>query len=276
MAKKMYWLKFKDDFFDQKEIKKLRRIAGGDTYVLIYLKMLLKSIKTDGVLAYDGIEDTFEDELALDLNEDTENVKIVVSYLLRYGLVIRIDNDDKYALIYAGDNIGSESESAARVRHFRERQKSLQCNVSVMLCNTEQEQEQKRKEQQQEQKRDEPQKKDVLMMLLSIGCNEQQALDLIKTYGAEVIQVQLKLLACQDNVRNPVGWLLIALRDGYVNPLTVIAAEKEQKKIENDKLRQIQMEIINQETIASTSMQPMINSFLNDYKKYKNLREKNG
>ena len=30
--KKYYWLKLKEDFFRQKEIKKLRKIAGGDTY----------------------------------------------------------------------------------------------------------------------------------------------------------------------------------------------------------------------------------------------------
>ena len=37
-TKKYYWLKLKDDFFNSREIKKLRRIAGGDTYTIIYLK----------------------------------------------------------------------------------------------------------------------------------------------------------------------------------------------------------------------------------------------
>ena len=39
--KKYYWLKLKEGFFEQKIIKKLRKIAGGDTYVIIYLKMQL-------------------------------------------------------------------------------------------------------------------------------------------------------------------------------------------------------------------------------------------
>ena len=53
MAKKpkqYYWLKLKDDFFRQKEIKKLRKIAGGDTYTIIYLKMLLLAIKEENKL----------------------------------------------------------------------------------------------------------------------------------------------------------------------------------------------------------------------------------
>ena len=38
--KRYYWLKFREDFFESKRIKRLRRMAGGDTYLIIYLKML--------------------------------------------------------------------------------------------------------------------------------------------------------------------------------------------------------------------------------------------
>ena len=62
--KKYYWLKLQNDFFSHKEIKKLRKIAGGDTYTVIYLKMLLVSLKNDGCLFYDGVEETFAEELA--------------------------------------------------------------------------------------------------------------------------------------------------------------------------------------------------------------------
>ena len=62
--KKYYWLKLQNDFFSHKEIKKLRKIAGGDTYTVIYLKMLLVSLKNDDCLFYDGVEETFAEELA--------------------------------------------------------------------------------------------------------------------------------------------------------------------------------------------------------------------
>ena len=51
MAKRYYWLKLPDGFFRQKAIKKLRKIAGGDTYTIIYLKMLLVAMKQDGRLS---------------------------------------------------------------------------------------------------------------------------------------------------------------------------------------------------------------------------------
>ena len=46
MSKRYYWLKLKEDFFRDKVMKKMRKIAGGDTYVVIYLKMMLMSIQT--------------------------------------------------------------------------------------------------------------------------------------------------------------------------------------------------------------------------------------
>lgn len=81
--KKYYWLKMTDQFFEDKAIKKLRKIAGGDTYTIIYLKMLLTAIKQGNKMYFEGIEDDFMEELALELDEDTDNVKVTVSYLKR-------------------------------------------------------------------------------------------------------------------------------------------------------------------------------------------------
>ena len=50
MAKRYYWLKLKADWFSDKRIKKLRSIAGGDTHTIIYLKMMLLSLKDEGKL----------------------------------------------------------------------------------------------------------------------------------------------------------------------------------------------------------------------------------
>ena len=63
MGKRYYWLKLPEDFFRQKPIKKLRKIAGGDTYTIIYLKMLLIAMKEDGKLYFEGVEDDFYEEL---------------------------------------------------------------------------------------------------------------------------------------------------------------------------------------------------------------------
>ena len=129
-GKRYYWLKLREDFFDSKRIKKLRKMAGGDTYTIIYLKMQLLSLRSEGVLQWTGLEENFADELALDLDEKPEDVEVTLMYLLKTGLVETVDNST-FLLPWVLENTGSENASAQRVREFRERQKLLQRNTDV-------------------------------------------------------------------------------------------------------------------------------------------------
>lgn len=125
--KRYFWLKLKDDFFNQKEIKMLRRIAGGDTHTIIYLKMLLLSLSNDGRIYYDGIATSMIEEIALEIDEEVENVTITFNYLQAKGLVV-FNTDDEIEMSSIHQMIGSESAAAARMRKSRERKKELECN----------------------------------------------------------------------------------------------------------------------------------------------------
>ena len=143
-SKKYYWLRLKDDFFQQKEIKKLRKIAGGDTYTIIYLKMLLIAMKQDNKLYWEGIEEEFEEELALQLDEEVDNVKMTVAYLKAQNLIEQLTEED-FLLTKCSDMVGKETAGAERVRQYRQQKKLvnnnelLQCNNDVTKCNTEKE-----------------------------------------------------------------------------------------------------------------------------------------
>lgn len=134
--KKYFWLKLKEDFFRQKEIKKLRRIAGGDTFTIIYLKMQLLSIKNNGVIVFEGIENDLAEQLCLELDEDIENIRMTLAFLHSNNLIEQLDNE--YLLNKVPESIGKESQSAERVRKFRAKQseKTLQCNVTSLQSNT--------------------------------------------------------------------------------------------------------------------------------------------
>ena len=138
--KRYFWLKLHKDFFQRKEIKRLRKIAGGDTYTIIYLKMLLRSIMSEGKLYFDGLEENFCSELALDLDESEENVQITVTYLLNSGL-LEMRSEDEYYLPDTKNSTGCETAVAARVRRHRDKKKALQCNTDVTqvkhFCNGE-------------------------------------------------------------------------------------------------------------------------------------------
>lgn len=126
-GKRYYWLKLKDDFFTSKRVKKLRAMAGGDTYLIIYLKMQLLAMKSEGILKWTGLEEKFTDELALDLDESPENVAVTLMYLLKTGLAETSDSIN-FFFPYAVENVGSETSAAERMRKMRERN-----NVTPLL-----------------------------------------------------------------------------------------------------------------------------------------------
>lgn len=133
-TKRFWWLKLREGFFDQTVIKKLRRMAGGDTYTIIYLKMQLLSLRNEGIIPFENVEDTFDKELALKLDEATDDVQVTLLFLQKHNL-IEIINDGEYMLTEAVKNMDSECDSATRVRNYRERKGGESYNVTAIRYN---------------------------------------------------------------------------------------------------------------------------------------------
>lgn len=136
MAKKYYWMKLFDNFFIDPKIKKLKRLAGGDTYIVITLKIMLQTIKNDGIYEFENLENTLAEELELKIDEDCKNIQVVLDYLHSVQLLIQIDSNN-YQLPQVLKMIGSESSSAERVRKHREKKKMLHCNTKETNSNAE-------------------------------------------------------------------------------------------------------------------------------------------
>ena len=146
--KKYFWLKLKDDFFDEKYIKALRRLPQGDSLVIVYLKMQLKSLKTEGLIKYEQILPDAVSELAMSLDEDENIVRLAIEVLIKFGVIERWA-DETFYMLAMQDLIGSETAEAVRVRKHRALKeqatngeliiqcnpKTLQCNADVTLCN---------------------------------------------------------------------------------------------------------------------------------------------
>lgn len=150
-GKRYYWLKLKEDFFRGRDIKKLRSMAGGDTLTLIYLEMLLLALRTDGKLEYTGLEDDFASEIALTIDENPDDVSSVVNFLTKRGLLVEC-NQDEYELTAHASMVGSECDSAERVRRHREKAEALHCNAPVTKSNTEIEIEKEKEKDQEREK----------------------------------------------------------------------------------------------------------------------------
>jgi predicted phage replisome organizer len=135
MAKKYFWFKMQEDFFRSKEIKKLRRIAGGDTFTIIYQKLIIMSLRDEGKIFFDGVEDSFAEEIAYTIDEDLDNVKLTLQFLKNHNLLDEMSSNE-FVLPEAVRNIGTKDESAERVQRHRERKKqllleSVTCNLQV-------------------------------------------------------------------------------------------------------------------------------------------------
>lgn len=127
--KKYYWLKLFDNFFADPKIKKLRKLAGGDTYIVILLKMMLQTVKNDGIYVYQGIENTLAKELELVIDENENHITAVLIYLEKIKLIEEVEYNH-FLLTQVPLMLGSEGDSAERKRAQRAREKEKSGTLS--------------------------------------------------------------------------------------------------------------------------------------------------
>lgn len=131
--RRYYWIQLAQDFFKSKEMKLLRKMPGGDTYTIIYLKLMLISLEDNGKIFYEGLAQDLAEEMALLIDEDTEAVRMTLIFLSKKGLLTK-NNNFEFFLEQVPEMVGSETASTRRSRKHRE-QKALQCNTNATKRN---------------------------------------------------------------------------------------------------------------------------------------------
>lgn len=132
--KRYYYLKLEEDYFTNKVQKALRKLPSGAEMCLCYLKMQLLGLRTNGVLIYDGIYETFEQEISEEISEDENIVRLTLGMLRKWNLIADESENQIYMQEMQG-RFGSTSDVAQRVAKHREKQKLLQCNTAVTKSN---------------------------------------------------------------------------------------------------------------------------------------------
>lgn len=89
------WLRLEDDFFIKKEIKKLRRLENGADCIIIYLKLMLLSIDNDGLLNFEGLEESIFEQLSLEIDESEELIKETIDFCIKNNL-LEVDVDEYF------------------------------------------------------------------------------------------------------------------------------------------------------------------------------------
>ena len=118
-AKRYFWLKLMGDFFDKTEIRLVEKAPNGKELVLLYLKLLCRSIESEGYLLFNG-RPYSEEIISMITDTDPETVKIGISLFEQYGLIERKENT--FFMPQIVDMMASETHWAELKRKQRERQ----------------------------------------------------------------------------------------------------------------------------------------------------------
>jgi predicted phage replisome organizer len=120
--KRYFWLKLRDNFFNTKEIKLIRKLPSGSDILIVLLKLQVAALKTGGLIEIDGICDTVEEEISLIIDEELSVVKISLAVLKKFHLISDTKESDIEVLLHE-ESIGSENASTMRVRQHRAKKK---------------------------------------------------------------------------------------------------------------------------------------------------------
>ena len=120
---KYYYIKLKDSYFDQDNIKVLESMKNGHTYSLIIIKMYLKAAKTAGQLMMTQripYDPSNVDTLASVLGHDVDHVKEAIRLGVQLDLIKIIDGKEIW-MTEIQNMIGKSSTEADRIRLYRKK-----------------------------------------------------------------------------------------------------------------------------------------------------------
>lgn len=115
-----FWLKLDENFFKNIVIKKARKSPGGDTMVIIYQRLMLQSLSTEGILYYEGALENLSEELSLSLDEEIEKIQMTLAFFSKFGL-IQIDENDNADMLQVHALVDQETDWARYKRKSREK-----------------------------------------------------------------------------------------------------------------------------------------------------------
>ena len=141
MAKgnKYYWLKLKEDFFEDDAINWIEEQQNGKDYCLFYLKLCLKSLKSDGLLIRNvgNMLVPYDAKKLSDLtNTDVDTVKVAMDMFKKIGLVDILENGEIF-MNQLNTMVGKETDYAEQKRIQRENKIKIEQKDNVHLMSTE-------------------------------------------------------------------------------------------------------------------------------------------
>lgn len=154
------WVKLDTGLFDNRKIKQIRTLPEGDSLVVIWLQLICLAGNTnDGGLIYFTKEVPYTDQmLATAFGESLATVQLALRTFEAFGMIevvndiICLSNWEKYQAVEGMERIREQTRK--RVANYRQKQKLLECNVTVTQGNADVTQQNKNKKENKNKSKD--------------------------------------------------------------------------------------------------------------------------
>lgn len=211
---KKYWIKLEKDFLNSSQIKVIKNMQNGKDYIIFYLALMLESTNTEGHLRFNELVPYNEEMLASVTDTNVDIVRSAIKIFESLGLIQFLENGTIF-LPDVPKRVGKESESAERVRLYRERTKMLRCNDNVTNCNDNKDKEkEKDKEKDKEKKKDKDKKETYDTIIFEMEKEE------------EVKDCLLDFIKMRQTIKKPLTNRALKM---LINKLNNLASKKEDK-----------------------------------------------
>lgn len=143
MEKRYFWIKLKEDFFDSEQMDFVHEQPNGAEYIYIYLRLCLMSANNSGIVERrigPMVMPYSIPKLAEAVKSNPDSVRVALNIFRQIGLVEETESG-AISIPSVGSMVGSEGQSAGRVRKHRaqkaalELPEPLQCNESLLQSN---------------------------------------------------------------------------------------------------------------------------------------------
>lgn len=136
-SKRYFWLKLNENFFEREEIKVIENMPNGKDYIIFYMKLLLKSVSTEGKLMFRDIIPYTPEMLSSITRTDIDTVRVATDLFIKLGLM-ELWDDGALFMVETQNMIGSETGWAKKKRIQRQKEDNVlpqKDNVPLLSTN---------------------------------------------------------------------------------------------------------------------------------------------
>lgn len=113
--KRVFFIQLETEYFSSKIQKALRKMPGGSDMVIAYLKMQLKYANTNGKIEYLGLYNDLAEEIAEDIEESHETLKLLLAFLNKTGLITENNRLIEVEMRTKSHTLGAEKRAERRL-----------------------------------------------------------------------------------------------------------------------------------------------------------------